>query len=81
MLREKEKKRVTEKNGRNEQFLSDESNVHDSTLTVLQTQIDNIEQVDLADASTRLTQLRTQLDASFHITASLSSLNLVDFLK
>jgi flagellar hook-associated protein 3 FlgL len=72
---------VTEKNGRNEQFLSDESNVHDSTLTVLQTQIDNIEQVDLADASTRLTQLRTQLDASFHITASLSSLNLVDFLK
>jgi len=72
---------VTEKNGRNEQFLSDESNVHDSTLTVLQTQIDNIEQVDLADASTRLTQLSTQLDASFHITASLSSLNLVDFLK
>jgi flagellar hook-associated protein 3 FlgL len=48
---------------------------------VLQTQIDNIEQVDLADASTRLTQLRTQLDASFHITASLSSLSLVDFLK
>jgi flagellar hook-associated protein 3 FlgL len=72
---------VTAKNGRNEQFLSDESSAHDSTLTVLQTQIDNIEQVDLADASTRLTQLRTQLDASFHITASLSGLTLVDFLK
>jgi flagellar hook-associated protein 3 FlgL len=72
---------LTEKNGRNEQFLTDESNTHDSTLTVLQTQIDNIEQVNIADASTRLTQLRTQLDASFRITASLSGLTLVDFLK
>jgi len=48
---------------------------------VLQTQIDNIEQVNLADASTRLTQLKTQLDASYHIVADLSSLNLIDFLK
>jgi flagellar hook-associated protein 3 FlgL len=72
---------VTEKNGRNEQFLQDESNAHDATLTVLQTQIDNIEQVNLADASTRLTQLRTQLDASYRITADLANLNLVDFLK
>ena len=72
---------VTEKNGRNEQFLTEESNAHDATLTVLQTQIDNIEQVNLADASTRLTQLRTQLDASFRITADLATLNLVDFLK
>ncbi len=72
---------LTEKNGRNEQLLTDESNAHDATLTVLQTQIDNIEQVNLADASTRLTQLKTQLDASYHIVADLSSLNLIDFLK
>jgi flagellar hook-associated protein 3 FlgL len=72
---------LTEKNGRNEQFLTDERNTHDATLTVLQTQIDDIEQVNIADASTRLTQLRTQLEASFRITASLSGLTLVDFLK
>jgi len=72
---------LTEKNGRNEQLLTDESTTHDATLTVLQTQIDNIEQVNLADASTRLTQLKTQLDASYHIVADLSSLNLIDFLK
>jgi len=72
---------LTEKNGRNEQFLTDENTAHDATLTVLQGQINNIEQVDLADASTRLAQLKTQLDASYQITANLSTLNLIDFLK
>jgi len=72
---------LTEKNGRNEQFLNDENTAHDATLTVLQTQIDNIEQVNLADASTRLTQLKTQLDASYHVVADLSTLSLIDFLK
>jgi flagellar hook-associated protein 3 FlgL len=72
---------LTEKNGRNEQFLNDENTAHDATLTVLQTQINNIEQVNLADASTRLTQLKTQLDASYHVVADLSTLSLIDFLK
>jgi flagellar hook-associated protein 3 FlgL len=72
---------LTEKNGNNEALLTQESTQHAATLTVLQTQIDNIENVDLAAASTRLTQLQTQLDASYRITASLSSLTLVDFLK
>jgi flagellar hook-associated protein 3 FlgL len=72
---------VTESNGRNQKSLTDEKTAHDATLTILQTQIDNIENVNLADASTRLTQLRTQLDASFHITADLSNLSLVDLLK
>ena len=72
---------LTEKNGRNEQFLNDENTAHDATLTVLQTQIDNIEQVNLPDASTRLTQLKTELDASYHVVADLSSLSLIDFLK
>lgn len=71
---------VVEKNGRNEKLLTDESTAHDATLTLLQTHIDNIENVDIADATTRLTQLRTQLDASFNITASLSHLSLVDLL-
>ena len=72
---------VTERNGRNQSLLTSESNTHNATLTILQTQIDNIEEVNLADASTRITQLRTQLDASFHVTADLSSLSLVDLLK
>jgi flagellar hook-associated protein 3 FlgL len=72
---------LTQTNGRNEQFLTDQTTTHDAALTILQTQINNIEQVNIADASTRLTQLRTQLDASFRITASLSGLSLVDFLK
>jgi flagellar hook-associated protein 3 FlgL len=72
---------LTEKNGRNEQFLTAENTAHDATLTVLQTQIDNIEQVNLADASTRLTQLKTELDASYHVVADLSNLSLIDFLK
>ncbi len=72
---------LTEKNGRNEQLLTDQGNAHDATLTTLQTQIDNIEQVNLADASTRLSQLQTELAASYKITAELSTLNLVDFLK
>jgi flagellar hook-associated protein 3 FlgL len=72
---------LTEKNGRNEQFLTEENTAHDATLTILQTQIDNIEQVNLADASTRLTQLKTQLDASYHIVSDLAGLSLIDFLK
>jgi flagellar hook-associated protein 3 FlgL len=72
---------LTEKNGNNEAVLTQESTQHAATLTVLQTQIDNIENVDLAAASTKLTQLQTQLDASYRITASLSGLSLVDFLK
>ncbi len=72
---------LTVKNGRNEMLLQQQSDAHAVTLTVLQGQINNIESVDIADATTRLTQYRTQLDASYRITASLSSLNLVDFLK
>jgi flagellin-like hook-associated protein FlgL len=72
---------LTEKNGNNEAVMTQESTQHAATLTVLQTQINNIENVDLAGASTQLTQLQTQLNASYKITASLSSLSLVNFLK
>lgn len=71
---------LVQKNGNNEKTLADESNAHASTLTILQTQIDNIETVNIADASTRLTQLKSQLEASFSIVASLSNLSLVNFL-
>jgi flagellar hook-associated protein 3 FlgL len=72
---------LTEKNGNNEAVLSRESTQHAATLTILQTQINDIENVDLAAASTRLTMLQTQLNASYRITASLASLSLVDMLR
>jgi flagellar hook-associated protein 3 FlgL len=72
---------LTEKNGQNEKLLTDVSTSQGTVLTTLQTQIDNIENVNVADATTRLSQLKLQLDASYHIIADLSSLSLVDFLK
>ena len=71
---------LTEKNGQNEKFLSDETDQHDATLTTLQMTINNIESVNVADATTRLTQLQAQLQASFHIVADLSNLNLLSIL-
>src|SRR5262249_52266707 len=72
---------LTEKNGRNQKFLEDESASHDATLTVLQTQINNIENVDIADATTRLNQLKLQLQASYQIAGDLGNLSLINFLK
>jgi flagellar hook-associated protein 3 FlgL len=71
---------VTESNGRNEKLLSDESTQQAATLTTLQTQIDNIQNVNVADAATRLTQLQAQLQASYHIVASLGGMSLVSLL-
>jgi flagellar hook-associated protein 3 FlgL len=68
------------KNGRNQSEIQDASNRHEATLTIVQTQINNVEQVDLADASSRIAQLRTQLQASFSLTAQLKDLSLVNFL-
>jgi flagellar hook-associated protein 3 FlgL len=67
-------------NGANQASLETIDQQHDQTSTLLQSQIDDIEQVNLADVSTRLTQLTTQLQASFQLTAQLKSLSLVNFL-
>ena len=71
---------LTQINGNNESQLTSQSNQNSATLTILQTQIDNIENANLAAASTQLSQLQTQLSASYRIVANLSSLNLVNFL-
>lgn len=68
------------RNGRSQAELDDADKAHDRMLTLIQGQIDDIEQVDLADASARITQLRTQLQASFQLTAQLQNLSLVNFL-
>lgn len=68
-------------NGRVQQLLEQTEQAHEATLTIIQTQINDIEQVDLIDASARITQLRTQLEASFAVTAELRGLTLVDYLR
>ena len=69
------------KNGRNQKQVEDQNALHTQSLTLMTTQIDDIENVDLADASTRLTQLRTQLAASYSITGDLKDLSLVNYLR
>jgi flagellar hook-associated protein 3 FlgL len=68
-------------NGRVQALLDSTEQNHNATLTIIQTQINDIEQVDLVDASTRMTQLRTQLEASFSVTADLRTLSLVNYLR
>jgi flagellar hook-associated protein 3 FlgL len=68
------------KNGLNQTQIDNASTRHEATLTVVKSQINDIESVDLADASAKITQLRTQLEASFQLTAQLQSLSLVKYL-
>jgi flagellin-like hook-associated protein FlgL len=68
-------------NGRVQKLLEDTDQNHDATLTIIQTQINDIEQVDLVDASARMTQLRTQLESSYAVTADLRDLSLVNYLR
>jgi flagellar hook-associated protein 3 FlgL len=69
------------RNGRNEAAIEDAGTRHEATLTIVQAQINDVESVDLADASVRIAQLRTQLQASFSLTAQLKDLSLVNFLS
>ncbi|NIR61558.1 MAG: flagellar biosynthesis protein FlgL, partial [Gammaproteobacteria bacterium] len=43
--------------------------------------IADIENVDIAEATARITADQVQLEASFAVTARLSQLNLIDFLR
>jgi flagellar hook-associated protein 3 FlgL len=53
---------------------------HTDFLLVIQDQIVNVEDVDPADALTRLTLLETNLEASFKLIASTRDLSLVNYL-
>jgi flagellar hook-associated protein 3 FlgL len=72
---------LTQQNGHYQKTLSDVSDTHDTTLTIIGTQIDNIENTDIYDTTTRLTALQTQLQATFSLVGELRSLNLIDYLK
>jgi flagellar hook-associated protein 3 FlgL len=47
---------------------------------ILTTQVGNLENVDIYEVTSRLTELRTQLEASYHLTAQLRDLSLVHYL-
>jgi flagellar hook-associated protein 3 FlgL len=56
-----------------------EANLED--LLLIENQIADIREVDLAEASTRLKQLETQLEASYSVTATMLKLNLADYIR
>lgn len=68
-------------NGSNQSTIENTSVSHELTMTLVQGQINDILNVDPVEASTRITQLRTQLEASFQLTAQLRELSLINFLR
>jgi flagellin-like hook-associated protein FlgL len=68
-------------NGTSQKLLDTTQQNHAATLTLVKGQVDDIENVDMAEASTRVTQLQTQLQASYELTALLKDLSLTNFLK
>jgi flagellar hook-associated protein 3 FlgL len=63
------------------QTLDLQINTNNQDLVLLETQISNIREVDLAETTTRLKQLETQLEASYTVTAQLLNLKLSDFIR
>jgi flagellar hook-associated protein 3 FlgL len=67
--------------GNRESELTQTNTVLTATSTALQTQIGNVQDVDMASTLSKLTQVQTQLQASYQVIASLQSLSLVKFLS
>ena len=53
---------------------------HQATQTTLQTQLGDVEDVDVAKATTQLTMLQTQLQASYKVVSTVNSLSLINYL-
>ena len=53
---------------------------HQATQTTLQTQLGSVDDVDVAQATTQLTLLQTQLQASYRVVSMVNQLSLVNFL-
>lgn len=54
--------------------------MHNATNTILQTQLGDIENVDVAQAASQLQLLQTQLQASYKVSSIVSQLSLVNYL-
>jgi len=66
--------------GYKQSAVADAETRHDSTLALLNTQIVNLEQADPYETSAKLSQLQSQLEATFQVTARMSELTLTKFL-
>lgn len=67
-------------NGTVRQALSDQLTINQSQSTVLETSVNNTENVDQAQAISLLNNLQTQLQASYQVTAQLKGLSLASYL-
>lgn len=63
------------------QTLAKQVDTNKAELLLLEEQMSDIREVDLAEASTRLKQIETQLEASYTVTASMLRLNLADYIR
>lgn len=68
-------------NGSNQSLLQTINDQHATTLTMVKTQINTIEETDMTEAAAQLSQLRTQIEATYAMTSQLNQLSLVKYLK
>ena len=66
--------------GYKQSVVADASTRHDATIAQLNNQVANLEAADPYETSLRLSQLQTQLEATFSITARMNDLTLTKFL-
>ncbi len=66
--------------GFKQSVVADASTRHDATIAQLNNQVANLEAADPYETSLRLSQLQTQLEATFSITARMNELSLTKFL-
>jgi flagellar hook-associated protein 3 FlgL len=67
-------------NGAVRQALADQSTINSAQSTILETSVNTTENVDQAEAISRLNNLQTQLQASYQVTAQLKGLSLAAYL-
>ncbi|MBK8176278.1 MAG: hypothetical protein IPK66_13745 [Rhodospirillales bacterium] len=68
-------------NGTNQALVDSTTTHHETTLAMLQSQINDIEQTDVAQAASQLSLLRTQLEATYSMTAQINQLSLVNYIR
>lgn len=60
--------------------LATERRQHDDVLALAERQLSDVEEIDIAEASTRLSLLQTQLEASYRLVGQLGQLSLANYL-
>jgi flagellar hook-associated protein 3 FlgL len=71
---------VIAEHGTKQSTLKDLESRHEAFLATVQIQIGEVEDIDIADAATRLSQQQTALEATYKVIASMRELNLARYL-